>query len=238
MAGNHNGTGNLSSDLRTWLSAALANIDTCIDGFEGTSGNVQGSIATGIDQAKWLLQKLVSQVKPVLDDFTRSRGKFPSWVEAGEKMLLQGNGVRADAVVAADGTANFTKVMDAVQAAPEYTMKRYVIYIKKGVYNENVEINKKKWNLVMIGDGIDATVISGNLSYKNLTTFKTATFAVNGRGFIARDISFINTAGPERNQAVALRSDSDLSVFYRCGIFCYQDSLYAHSCANSTENAE
>ncbi|TKY72932.1 Pectinesterase/pectinesterase inhibitor PPE8B [Spatholobus suberectus] len=232
--GKHNSTGNLSSDLRTWLSAALANTDTCMDGFEGSSGNVKGLISTGIDQANWLLQKILTQVKnPVLDYFTgsrSSRGKFPSWVDAGDKMLLQRNGVQADAVVATDGTANFTKVMDAVQAAPEYTMKRYVIYIKKGVYNENVEINKKKWNLVMIGDGMDATVITGNLSRtENLTTFRTATFAVNGRGFIARDISFRNTAGPERNQAVALRSNSDLSVFYRCGVSGYQDSLYAHS---------
>ena len=31
------------------------------------------------------------------------------------------------------------------------------------------------------------------------------------------------------HQAVALRSDSDLSVFLRCGIFGYQDSLYPHS---------
>lgn len=53
--------------------------------------------------------------------------------------------------------------------------------------------------------------------------------AVSGRGFIARDITFQNTAGPENHQAVALRSDSDLSVFYRCGIFGYQDSLYAHT---------
>lgn len=28
---------------------------------------------------------------------------------------------------------------------------------------------------------------------------------------------------------MALRSDSDLSVFYRCGIFGYQDSLYTHT---------
>lgn len=53
--------------------------------------------------------------------------------------------------------------------------------------------------------------------------------AVSGRGFIARDISFQNTAGPEKHQAVALRSDSDLSVFFRCGIFGYQDSLYTHT---------
>lgn len=48
-------------------------------------------------------------------------------------------------------------------------------------------------------------------------------------GFIARDISFRNTAGPIGHQAVALRSQSDRSVFYRCGIFGYQDSLYAYA---------
>lgn len=53
--------------------------------------------------------------------------------------------------------------------------------------------------------------------------------AVSGRGFVARDLSFENTAGPQKHQAVALRSDSDLSVFYRCGIRGYQDTLYAHS---------
>lgn len=52
---------------------------------------------------------------------------------------------------------------------------------------------------------------------------------MSGRGFIARDITFENTAGPEKHQAVALRSDSDLSVFFRCGIKGYQDSLYTHT---------
>lgn len=60
-------------------------------------------------------------------------------------------------------------------------------------------------------------------------TFTHFCAAVNARGFVARDISFRNTAGPEGHQAVALRSDSDLSVFYRCGIFGYQDTLYAHT---------
>ncbi|CAJ1975703.1 unnamed protein product [Sphenostylis stenocarpa] len=222
--GKHNSTGNLSSDLRTWISAVLANTDTCMDGLEGTSENVKSLISNEIEEAKWLLQKLVNQVKLVSDDFGSDR--FPSWVEP----LLQRKKVDADAVVAADGSGDFTKVMDAVNAAPEYSMRRFVIHIKKGVYTEKVEIKKKKWNLVMIGEGMDVTVISFNLSHtETLSTLRTATFAVNGRGFIARDISFRNTAGPQRNQAVALRSDSDLSVFHRCGIFGYQDSLYAHS---------
>lgn len=53
--------------------------------------------------------------------------------------------------------------------------------------------------------------------------------AVKGKGFIARDITFENTSGPEKHQAVAFRSDSDLSVVHRCRIKGYQDTLYAHS---------
>ncbi|KAI8005847.1 putative pectinesterase/pectinesterase inhibitor 60 [Camellia lanceoleosa] len=49
---------------------------------------------------------------------------------------------------------------------------------------------------------------------------------VDGVGFIARGITFRNTAGPQGGQAVALRSASDLSVFYSCGIEGYQDTLF------------
>ena len=50
-----------------------------------------------------------------------------------------------------------------------------------------------------------------------------------GRGLIARDMGFKNTAGTVKEQAVALRSSSDLSVFYRCYFDAYQDTLYTHS---------
>ena len=52
---------------------------------------------------------------------------------------------------------------------------------------------------------------------------------VKGQGFIARAMTFENTAGPQKHQAVAFRSDSDLSVVYRCAIRGFQDTLYAHS---------
>lgn len=52
---------------------------------------------------------------------------------------------------------------------------------------------------------------------------------MDGIGFIARGMTFRNTAGPQNGQAVALRSASDLSVFYGCGFEGYQDTLFVQS---------
>ncbi|KAI9123311.1 hypothetical protein K1719_006200 [Acacia pycnantha] len=229
-SGQKNGTGNLSSDLRTWLSAALANPQTCMEGLDGTKSIVDNLVSGLLSQMISSIQQLLTQVHHEPDELPTSKAQFPSWIKPRDQKILQSNKINADVIVAADGTGTFTSVSDAVEAAPDYSMKRFVIYVKRGLYKENVDIKKKKWNIMMIGEGMDATVISGNRNFiDGWTTYRSATFAVSGRGFIARDITFQNTAGPQKHQAVALRSDSDLSVFYRCGIYGYQDSLFTHT---------
>lgn len=66
--------------------------------------------------------------------------------------------------------------MDVVNAAPNSSVKRDVIFINRGVYNKNAEVNEQ--NPAMIGDGMDATVITSNPSNgtNNLSTFNTTTF--------------------------------------------------------------
>ncbi|KAL9393055.1 hypothetical protein Peur_012340 [Populus x canadensis] len=118
-------------------------------------------------------------------------------------------------------------------AAPNNTVASngyYVIYVVAGVYNEYVSIPKNKKYLMMIGSGINQTVITGNRSVDDgWTTFNSATFAVLGQGFVAVNITFRNTAGAIKHQAVAVRSGADMSTFYKCSFEGYQDTLYTHS---------
>ena len=83
-------------------------------------------------------------------------------------------------MVAKDGSGKFKTVAEAVASAPDNGKTRYVIYVKKGTYKENVEIGKKKTNVMLVGDGKDATVITGNLNFiDGTTTFKTATVGMD-----------------------------------------------------------
>ncbi|XP_076910446.1 pectinesterase/pectinesterase inhibitor PPE8B-like [Bidens hawaiensis] len=230
--------------MRTWLGGALGNQDTCMDGFEGTNTFVKTLVGGSLGQVTSLVRQILGMVRALPNSNSGSgrrkllkappaAANFPGWLKGKElRKLLQAkaDNIAADAVVAADGSGDFTRVMDAISAVPDHSSRRYVIYVKKGVYQEYVEIGKKKTNVMMIGDGMDLTVISGNRNFiDGWTTYRSATFAVKGAGFIARDMRFENTAGPEKHQAVAFRSDSDLSVVFRCAITGYQDTLYAHS---------
>ncbi|RZC91574.1 hypothetical protein C5167_027641 [Papaver somniferum] len=173
----------------------------------------------------------------------------PKWIEKmkrmrktkGNRKLTEGGGTQVSeditVTVAKDGSGNFTTISDAISFAPNNTKNivdgdgYFVVYITEGIYeDEYVVIPKYKKYIVLIGDGINKTVITGNRSViDGWTTFSSATFAVSGEGFVAMDITFRNTAGPEKHQAVAVRSNADLSTFYRCSFEGYQDTLYIHS---------
>ncbi|RVX20552.1 putative pectinesterase/pectinesterase inhibitor 41 [Vitis vinifera] len=196
-----------ADDVQTLLSALLTNQQTCLDGLQETSSSwsVKNGVSTPLSNDTKLYRVSLSL-------FTKG------WVPKQKK----GKVVSVSDIVTVnqDGSGNFTTINDAIAVAPNNTDGSngyFVIYIQAGVYEEYVSIAKNKKYLMMIGDGINQTVITGNRNVVDgWTTFNSATFAVVAQGFVAVNITFRNTAGAAKHQAVALRSGADLSTFYLC----------------------
>ncbi|KAL9463584.1 hypothetical protein AB3S75_001403 [Citrus x aurantiifolia] len=236
-----------ADDLKTLMSAAMTNQETCLDGFSHDDANkhVRDALSDGQVHVEKMCSNALAMIKNMTDtdmlimrtsnnrkltEETSTGDGWPSWLSTGDRRLLQSSSVTPNVVVAADGSGNFKTVAAAVAAAPQGGTKRYIIRIKAGVYRENVEVTKKHKNIMFIGDGKTRTIITGSRNVVDgSTTFKSATVAVVGEGFLARDITFQNTAGPSKHQAVALRVGADLSAFYNCDMLAYQDTLYVHS---------
>ncbi|KAL0554428.1 hypothetical protein IC582_008349 [Cucumis melo] len=225
-------------DLKTWLSTTITDQETCLDALRDLNQttvlqDLQTAMANSTEFTSNSLA-IVTKILGLLADFNipihRKLMGLPEWVSSGDRRLLQENNVTAHVTVSKDGKGDYTTIKDAVAAVPKKSKERFIIHVKEGIYEENVILDKSKWNVMMYGDGRTKTIVSGHLNFIDGTpTFSTATFAVAGKGFIGKDMGFINTAGPAKHQAVAFRSGSDLSVMSGCSFDGYQDTLYAHS---------
>ncbi|KAL7601958.1 hypothetical protein Lser_V15G25379 [Lactuca serriola] len=233
---------NKIDDLKTWLSTALTNQDTCLDALEEMNStflvDVKSKMQNSTEYASNSLA-IVSKISGILGKFkipihrkllAERESEFPEWVSPVVRRLLQTGRPTPNVTVALDGTGDVKTIKEAMGKVPKKSKTMFVIYIKEGVYMENVVLDKSFWNVMIYGDGKDKSIVSASLNFVDGTpTFSTATFAVAGKGFVAIDMGFKNTAGAAKHQAVALRSGSDFSVFYRCSFDAFQDTLYSHS---------
>ncbi|KGN49865.1 probable pectinesterase/pectinesterase inhibitor 61 [Cucumis sativus] len=244
-------------DIMTWLSAALTYHDTCTAGFQDVADlGVKDEVEAKLSDLSEMISNSLAifsgfgggdlpvenrKRRRLMESSTTSWAAenggdhegFPAWLSGKDRRLLAAplSTIQADIVVAKDGSGKFKTVAEAIEAAPSSSGRRIIIYIKAGKYEEeNLKVGRKKTNLMFVGDGKGITVISGGKSvYDKVTTFRTATFAGSGTNIILRDMTFENTAGPSKHQAVALRLSADHAVVYHCNIIGYQDTLYVHS---------
>lgn len=192
-------------NLKTWLSAALSNQDTCLEGFEGTDRHLENFIKGSLEQVNQLIANVLAlytqlhslPFKPPrnitsnhpftnLENSSESEDMdLPNWITDGDQELLNASPLRmhVDAIVALDGTGNYQTITEAISEAPSYSNRRYIIYVKKGVYRENIDMKRKKTNIMLVGDGIGETVVTGNRNFmQGWTTFRTATV---GKSFVS-----------------------------------------------------
>lgn len=184
-----------ADDLQTLLSAALTNQETCLDGLQEvtSAASVRNALLAPLSNGTKLYSISLALFKHGWvdkdddDDDDDDDIVLPSTTR--RKMLRRtadpgGVLVSQMTVVDKNGTGNFTTISEAVNAAPNNTVNGssnsttyYGIYVVRGVYEEYVSIPSNKRNLMLIGDGINQTVITGNRSVVDgWTTFNSATF--------------------------------------------------------------
>ncbi|WOH09049.1 hypothetical protein DCAR_0728502 [Daucus carota subsp. sativus] len=252
-------TDGLIGKIETLLSGVMTNQDTCYDGLVDSGSNLAAALKEPISDATVLYSVSLGLVTRAIGR-DRKRGPrkgnvwpgqgFPTNITLsklkkylreyakggpGRRLGDEESGIVVDDIVVVDpeGYGNFTTIQAAVDSAPMNSKPEdgyFIIYAVKGVYEEYVVVPKQKKNVMLLGVGINRTIITGNHSVVDgWSTFNSATFAVMGERFVAIDVTFRNTAGPEKHQAVAVRNNADLSTFYRCSFEGYQDTLYVHS---------
>lgn len=135
-----------------------------------------------------------------------------------------------DAIVAQDGTGDYTTVQAAIDAAPEGRGKPWLIFIKNGQYKEHVDVPATKPYLHFIGQSRDGVVIkddrlSGGDNAVHVSIG--ATVVVNADNTFFESLTMENIYGHEKQngpQALALNTGGDRIALNNVALLSYQDT--------------
>ena len=138
--------------------------------------------------------------------------------------------------VAQDGSGNYNTVQAALNAVPAYNNRKFVIYIRNGVYKEKLLLDSTKSYVTLIGEDKFKTILTyddhtGMVSPNgdSINTRTSWSYKILADNFTAKDITFQNDAGFTAGQAVAVESDGDKAVFKNCRFIGNQDVLFTNS---------
>lgn len=172
-------------DAQTWLSAALTNIEICRSG--SVELNVTNFIAPLVSNnvSELISNSLAINGALSMDEeqqeLSDKKEDFPSWVTRRDRKLLQVKtswSKRANVIVAKDGSGKFKSIQSAINHAAKVKKGtgRYIIYVKRGVYRENIAIPNTLSKIMLVGEGLRYTIITGRRSVvAGFTTYSSAT---------------------------------------------------------------
>lgn len=152
-----------------------------------------------------------------------------------------------DAVVAQDGSGDFTSVQAAIDAAPDSASTPYLIFVKKGSYEEQVVVPETKPYIHLIGQDKEQTIIHLTLNVgaepenkdedfwissvhnpaSPVHDFEGAVVVIHAPHFYTENISYVNDYGVSAQngpQALAMKSHADCAAFNNCIFRSFQDT--------------
>ncbi|GAU21111.1 hypothetical protein TSUD_10280 [Trifolium subterraneum] len=147
-----------SEDVMTWLSAALTNQDTCLEGFEDISGTVKDQMVDNLKDLSELVsnslaifsgsgdydltgvpiqnkRKLLGIEKRDNDDVVGDISReFPKWFKKRDRRLLSlpVSEIQADVIVSKNGNGTVKTITEAIKRAPDHSSRRFIIYVRAG----------------------------------------------------------------------------------------------------------
>lgn len=139
-------------------------------------------------------------------------------------------------VVAQDGSGDYTTVQAAIDAAPIGQKEPYLIFIKKGVYKEMIDLPKGKDWISLIGENAQRTILTFDNSARRLDangkeygTSKSASTFIKADYFKAENLTFENSAGIAAGQALAINITGNWAAFKNCRFLGNQDTFFANN---------
>ncbi|KAG2695936.1 hypothetical protein I3843_07G034900 [Carya illinoinensis] len=241
---------NDSVDARSSLSAVITYQRTCRQGFKEfeSTYNMDGVLQRSSELSSNALaiiyehsenddKKAESLVPPRRSTYELQGGLHDGYpaqmILAGDRKLSQYHSFRKlggrapNAVVAVDGSGQYTSIFAAIHSYPNGHKGRYLIYVKSGVYYENVIIAKNMPDIFMYGDGLNETIIAGNVMQGG-TAYRRATLSVIGEGFFCKDIGItVPTQYYGGYTVAAVKVLSDKAAFFNCRIIGTTSSIFA-----------
>jgi pectinesterase len=160
------------------------------------------------------------------------------FVSTKQNLIATADTLKPDYVVAKDGTGKFTTIAAALAMVTDASTHRIIIYIKDGIYNEKLTINRP--NVTLLGQSRKGTriefsipagiegpsrgvlnVFANGIILKNLTVANTYpqrrhTFALYGRG------SFVITQGCD----LIANGNDTVALWAVGGGYYYHDDCY------------
>ena len=149
-----------------------------------------------------------------------------------------------DAVVAKDGTGDYTTIQAAIDAAPSGRTVPYLIFVKNGEYEELVKIPSAKTFIHLIGQDKEKTIIkyfinnggTSDVGWEHSTNNPASSthgyqgvFQVDATDFYTENITYFNRWGVEQQSGpmgLAMRSCNDRQAFYNCKFRSFQDTWF------------